>query len=173
MVQLEQILIEKDIDLRKDVYLLFLNKIDRSNDPVISEMLNIGSLADKVKTDSEIQELENRLHNLVSEHSVYDIHWQLNSDLNILRLRSSKRVKSHAEDLLNALTLNFSEIQIKNHSAEIQTYYKKWREIQRHGISYGYEERITPEQRFSIIISSKLLQSLIQTMNEEVKINYQ
>lgn len=167
--QIKQMLLEKDLDLRKEVYLSFLNKIDKSNDPVISEMLNIGSLVDKAGTDSQIQDSEDRLHNILSKNDTYDIYWRLNSDLNILRLRASDRVKMRADDLLNALTLNFHEIQIKNHSAEVQAYYDKWWEVQRDGIAYGYEERITPEQRFSIIISGKLLQSLIQAMNEELR----
>ncbi len=166
--QIKQVLPEKDLDLRKEVYLSFLSKIDKSNDPVISEMLNIGPFADKVGTDSQIQDLEDKLHNILSRNDTYDIYWRLNSDLNILRLRASDRVKIRADDLLNALSLNFDAIQIKNHSAEVQAYYKKWWEIQREGIPYGFEEKITLEERFSIIISGKLLQSLIQAMNEEI-----
>ncbi len=158
------------ISEKRYIYLSFLNKIDKSNDPVISEMLNIGSLADKVATDSQIQDLEDKLHSILSKNNTYDIYWRLNSDLNILRLRASDRGKIRADDLLNALTLNFHEIQIKNHSAEVQAYYSKWWEVQRNGIAYGYEERITPEERFSIIVSGKLLQSLIQAMNEELRI---
>lgn len=161
-------LLEKDFDLRREVYLSFINKIDKSNDPTISELLNIGSLADNVFTDSEIQRFEDRLHNILSRNSTYDIYWRLNSDLNILRLRASDRVKARADDLLNILTLNFHEVQIKNHSTEVQAYYSKWQEIQHDGIVYGFEERISPEQRFSIILSSKLLQSLIQAMREEL-----
>ena len=167
-IHINHMLLEKDLDLKKEMYLSFINKIDKNNDPIISELLSIGPLADNVNTDGEIQNFEDKLYNILSRNSTYDIYWRLNSDLNIIRLRASDRVKTRADDLLNTLILNFNEVQIKKHSPEIQAYYSKWWEIQRDGIAYGYEERITSEQRFSIIISSKLLQSLIQAMNEEL-----
>lgn len=120
-------------------------------------------------TDDQIQDLEDKLYNILSKNNTYDIYWRLNSDLNILRLRASDRVKMRADDLLKALALKFHEIQIKNHSTPVQAYYEKWWEVQRYGIEYGFEEKISPEQRFSIIISSKLLQGLIQAMNEEIR----
>jgi hypothetical protein len=125
-----------------------------------------------VLTDDQIQDLEDKLYNILSKNNTHDIYWRLNSDLNILRLHASDRVNLRADDLLKALALNFHEIQVKNHSEQVQAYYEKWWKAQRDGIAYGYEEKILPEQRFSIIISSKLLQSLIQAMNDEISITH-
>jgi hypothetical protein len=63
--QLRQALMQKELDLRREVYLAFLAKVDRRSGPLMSEILGIGSLADRVTTDGSVQALEDRLDALL------------------------------------------------------------------------------------------------------------
>ena len=159
---------QKHSDPKKEVYLSFINKMEQSNDPMIRELLNIGSLTNNVNTDGEAQNLEGKVRHLLTLHDTSDIYWRLNSDFNTARLGASDRIKVRADDVLNTLTGNFHKVQITNYSPEVQAFYRKWWERRDSGIGDANEKRITPEERFSIIMSSKLLQNMIQAMKEEI-----
>src|SRR5438876_1720361 len=76
-VQLPEAFRQKDVDCQREAYLSFLAKVDRKNDPALSELLAIGGLAESVSTDSEIADLENRIKKITKSNDNYDLYWHL------------------------------------------------------------------------------------------------
>jgi|SRR5947208_3985272 hypothetical protein len=77
----------KALEYRAQAYAGFLQKLDRERSPLVNRLLNIGSLADRVATDGEIQALEDRIADLLKQLDPQEAYWQLNSDFNLLVIR--------------------------------------------------------------------------------------
>lgn len=121
--QMEQFFVEHQLNMRRSAYTAFLERVSRVNSPVLGAILNIGSMDQNVATDSEIQELENILHQLLREKKIPDLYWELNSDLKIIRLNGSDKVRDISEDILRVLALRHSEIDILKYPRSVQDYY--------------------------------------------------
>ena len=170
LIQSKQSIAQRKAVCRKEGYVNFLSQIDRRSDSVISELLSVGALADKVATDSEIQNLEGRFSKLIERDNFQSVYLRLNSDLNLLRLCGSKEVNQRAEDLLNALNGNFSAIDANRYPAKFRQYYYHWLELQQEQHhAYGWEERILPKERSSLILMSAMLRQLLSAMNAEIE----
>ncbi len=91
--QAKHAIAQKQLEYRAQSYAAFLEKIDRSRSPEIGQLLSIGSLAERVATDSEIQNLEDQLAVLLRKAPIQDLYWKLNNDLNLVRLHGSDRVR--------------------------------------------------------------------------------
>jgi hypothetical protein len=166
--QLRQALMQKELDLRREVYLAFLAKVDRRSGPLMSEILGIGSLADRVTTDGSVQALEDRLDALLKGRQPQTLYVYLNSDLNMVRLAASGEVRILAEDLLSAVYQDFGSIQWTKHPPSIRQYYDHWSNVQREGIPYGWKERVSSDERLAVILTSRLFQDLLDAMAKEV-----
>lgn len=166
--QLRQALMQKELDLRREVYLAFLAKVDRRSGPLMSEILGIGSLADRVTTDGSVQALEDRLDALLKGRQPQTLYVYLNSDLNMVRLAASGEVRILAEDLLSAVYQDFGSIQWTKHPPSMRQYYDHWSNVQREGIPYGWKERVSSDERLAVILTSRLFQDLLDAMAKEV-----
>jgi hypothetical protein len=168
-IQTKYAIVQKQLEYRAQSYLGFLEKVDRSRSPVLSQILNIGSLAERVATDSEIQNLEDHLADIFKKADIQDIYWQLNSDLNVLRLHGSTRVRRMCDDILKALSLRDFEIDWSSYSAEVSQFYAKWRDAQRNGIPYGWEPKISDNERLMVVVIGKLFDLLIGELRNELQ----
>ncbi|HWV17462.1 MAG TPA: hypothetical protein VNZ68_02695 [Rhodocyclaceae bacterium] len=166
--QMNQAVVQKQLECRVSAYTAFLEKIDRSRAPAISQILTIGSMAEHVATDSEIQAFEDRVFSLLTKHDAHDLYWQLNADLNILRLHGTKSVARTCDDILKVLLLRDHEIDWTQHSPEVAAFYKQWKVNQEQGTAYGWEERVSPEERLMIVMMAKLTEVLIAQLREEI-----
>jgi hypothetical protein len=159
---------QKQLEYRVTAYSSFLDKTNLNNAPAISQILNIGQMADHVATDGEIQAFEDRIADLLKKQDAHDLYLQLNADLNLLRLHGSGRVQKTCEDLLKALMLRDFEIDWKSYPPDVAEYHDKWKAAQEKGIAYGWEERVSPEERLMVITMAKLTQVLIQQLREGI-----
>jgi hypothetical protein len=160
---------QKKLEYRVGAYRAFLDKTDRSNAPGISQLLSIGAMADHLATDGEIQAFEDRIATLLKEHDSQDLYWQLNADLNILRLHGSERVAEICDDILKALLLRDEEIDWTNYSPEVVALHDRWKVSQEKGVAYGWEERVSGEERLMIVSIAKLTQVLIEQLRSEIQ----
>lgn len=158
----------KENEYRVQAYRFFLEKIDRERSPLISQFLNLGSMADTVITDSEIQSLEDRIEKLLVNIDPQEAYWQLNSDFNILRLYGNKKTEQYCSDILGLISFNNYKINWNNYSELTRNYYKKWRIAQDDGIAYGWKEKIAEEERLMVIMSSRLFQELINHLRKSI-----
>jgi hypothetical protein len=166
--QEKQATTQKQQDYRGVAYTRFLDKMDRSKAPAISQLLSIGLMADHLATDAEIQAFEDRITSLLKKYDTQDIYWQLNADLNILRLHGSNRVSEICDDILKSLLLRNNEINWAAYSPNIVAFYDSWKVAQEEGTAYGWEERVTSDERLMIITISKLTQLLIKQLRAEI-----
>ena len=160
---------QKLLEFRLQAYGTFLEKIDRNKSPTISQLLNIGAMADNVTTDGEIQSFENRLSALLSNNDEQELFWQLSSDLNILRVHGSKRVSQINEDMLDALSFRSEKIDWDGYPPDIAAFYKRWKMAQQHGAVYGWTAQISDDQRLMIVVLAKLMQVLLSQLRAEVQ----
>src|SRR2546426_7172191 len=110
--QAKHAIAQKQLEYRAQSYAAFLEKIDRSRSPEIGQLLSIGSLAERVTTDSEIQNLEDQLAVLLRKAPIQDLYWKLNSDLNLVRLHGSIRVRRVCDEDRKSTRLNSSHLVI-------------------------------------------------------------
>lgn len=166
--QAERAMTQKQMDYRISAYGAFLERTDRAGEPVISQLLNVGSIAEHLATDSEIQAFEDKIAHLLRSHDIQDIYWQLNTDLNMLRLHGSKRVAEISDDLLKALLLRDSEINWSMYPDETTKAHESWKTAQINGIAYGFEGRVDSDERLMVISISILTKALIEQLREEI-----
>lgn len=166
--QAKKSIAQKQLEYRILAYSGALEKIDHKKAPVISEILSIGSIADHLASDGEIQEFENRIAELLKKQNTQDLYWQLNSDQNILRLHGSRRVIEICDDILMSLLLRDYEINWNNYSPEVVVNHNIWKANQDQGIAYGWEERVSSDERLMIVTISMLTQALIEQLRREI-----
>jgi hypothetical protein len=166
--QAKQAIAQKQNDYRVIAYTGFLDRTDRSKAPAISQLLSIGSMADRLATDGEIQAFEDRIASLLKKYDAQNIYWQLNADLNILRLHGSSRVSEICDDILKSLLLRDSEINWAAYPQNIVAFHEIWKVAQEKGTAYGWEERVTSDERLMIVTISKLTQALIEQLRAEI-----
>lgn len=160
---------QKQLEFKVSAYTLFLDKTDENKSPVINQILNIGLTAENLATDSEIQAFENRLGTFLEKNDTQDLYWQLNSDLNILRLHGSARVTVICDDLLKALLLREHEIDWSFYPKDVISSHDAWKNLQAHGQAYGWEEKITPDERLMFISIAKLMNVLVLQLRNEMQ----
>jgi hypothetical protein len=167
--QAKNAVLQKQLEYRAQAYTTFLEKIDKTRAPLLAELLNIGSLANNVGSDGEIQELEDRMGALLDKAKPSDIYWQLNSDFNILRLHGTPSVRETCQNLLKVLSFRHWEVNWSTYSPVIQNYYKRWRKIQDKGVVYGWEAKILPDERLMLILTAQLFEVLLGQLRDELR----
>lgn len=166
--QAKQVIAQRQHDHRVMAYTGFLDRTDRSKTPAISQFLSIGSMADHLATDGEIQAFDDRIASVLKKYDAQNIYWQLNADLNILRLHGSSRVSEICDDILKSLLLRDSEINWAAYPLNIVVFHDVWKVAQEKGTAYGWEERVTSDERLMIVTISKLTQALIEQLRAEI-----
>ena len=167
--QAKHAIAQKQLEYRAQSYAAFLEKIDRSRSPEIGQLLSIGSLAERVTTDSEIQNLEDQLAVLLRKAPIQDLYWKLNSDLNLVRLHGSIRVRRVCDDILKALALREFEIDWSGYPRDVSQLREKWAEVQKEGATYGWQPRISNDKRLMIIVVGKLFELLVAELRNELQ----
>lgn len=167
--QAKNAIAQKQIEYRIEAYTDFLEKTDRNQAPALRQILSIGSMADHLATDSEIQAFETRIALLLRKYDLQELYWQLNADLNILRLHGSDRTSKICDDLLMALLLRSSEVKWADYPSDIVTFHNQWKTAQENGIAYGWDECISGDERLMIIIVAKLTQILVKQLRDEIR----
>jgi hypothetical protein len=168
-LQARHAIAQKRLEFRVQAYGTFLEKIDRNKSPAISQLLSIGAMAESVTTDGEIQALENRLSALFSDNDEQEFFWQLNSDLNVLRVHGSNRVEQISKNMLDALSFRSENIDWSAYPAEISNFHKDWKRLQEQGVAYGWTAKVSEDQRLMIVILAKLTQVLLSQLRIEVQ----
>lgn len=167
--QAQHAIAQKQLELRSQAYGAFLDKIDYRRSPVINEILSVGKMVDSLGTDSEIQGFENHLAGLLTKLDKQRLLWQFKSDLNILRIHGSKRVLEITDDILAAMALHSDEIEWKTYPPELAAFYERWRSVQQNGVPYGWEPRVSSEQRLMIAVIAELTEVLLNQLRVEVQ----
>jgi hypothetical protein len=167
-LQSRQAIAQKQFEYRVMAYNSFLDKMDWEKSPALSQILSIGSMSDYLVTDGEIQASENRIANLLKKHSVKNLYWQLDSDLNTLQLHGSRRVAEISNDILKALLFLDEEIKWDSYPSDIAEFYEHWKVAQEKGVGYGWNEQITADERLMVVITSKLIRVLVEQLRLEI-----
>jgi hypothetical protein len=159
----------KALEYRAQAYSGFLQKLDWERSPLVSRLLNIGSLADRVATDGEIQALEDRIADLLKQLDPQEAYWQLSSDFNLLRLHGDIITDKFCSDILALLSFRHHEVNWAQYSKQTQDYYRKWRKNQNERIAYGWEEKVDKEERFMVVMVSRLFNELIDHLRSGLR----
>jgi len=166
--QAREAIAQKQFEYRVLAYTALLEKIDHIKAPVISQILTTGSMTDHLTTDGEIQEFEDRIARFLKKHSTQDIYWQLNADLNSLRLQGTPRVAEICDDILNSLLLRDHEIVWSKYPADLVAVHDRWSTNQDIRQAYGWTERVSSDERLMIVMISRLTQALIGQLRKEI-----
>lgn len=167
-IQVKNDRIQKQLEYKASAYSSFLTFISRSNSPIIAEILCIGELPKHIVTDFEIQTLENSFERLVNHNEEYGLSWQLDIDFNILRLHGSESVQKNCDDILTVLALRESSVDWTQYPEELQSLRKTWLENQ-NGEPYGYELKVTDDERVMFILLSALYKNLLNQLRFELQ----
>jgi hypothetical protein len=158
---------QKHLELRAQAYSAFLEKVDRVRFPAAAQILSIGSLADKVGTDGEIQALEDKMEVLLRGNDTQTLYWQLNGDFNLLRLYGTPSIQHHCDDILRIFAEKRVNISWNKYPAPVRQYYEKWRHIEDSDVAY-FDPKITTDERLMMIVVARLFASLITELRSEL-----
>jgi hypothetical protein len=156
----------KGLEYRVKAYADYLTTVEKRS-RLIKRLLNVGSLADRVATDSEIQEFEDRVSGLLHEIDLHATYAELNSDFNMLRLHGDDDTDRICGDILALVSFRDHEVDWSRYREEIQTYYKRWVANQS-GPAYGWVPTLTSDQRIMVIMVGKLFAELIRHLRDEL-----
>lgn len=152
---------------KAQAYNSFLLSVSNDKSPIVSEILSIGELSKHVATDAEIQSLEDSFERLSNLNLDYKISNQLNTDFNILRLHGSELIKRNCNDILSVLALREEMVDWSKYPENIKSTRNRWKENQ-NGQAYGFEAKVTDDQRVMFILLSILYKNLINELNNEL-----
>jgi len=165
--QTQKFLLEQRLGSRKQAYTLFLEKIDREKSPLLSRLLHLGSVAEHLATDGEIQTLEDAFEQITVALQSYDLYWQLSNDMSILRMYGSRTVVEYANDLLDLTSGKYWQISLQKYPRDVQVYFHKWKKHAALGVAYGWKERITSDERLTLILTARLFRNILETIRAE------
>lgn len=160
---------QKQFEYKVAAYQIFLGSVSRTQSPIIAEILSIGELTQQVATDSQIQTLEDSFEKLVKLNHEYQISLQLNNDFNILRLHGSEAVLRNCDDILAVLALREYTVDWKKYPTELQTLHKNWLEIQKNGMAYGWDAKVSSDERLMFVLLSSLYRNLLGQLRREIQ----
>lgn len=187
---IQQIELSQGIESKAAAYLTFLEKVHEGQSSVIGKIQFIGQLAAASATDGEVQEVEDYLA-ILSPQIDTEFIIELNQEFNHLRTVGSPDVRKNVDDLLYALTYRIDAIDISRYPKDVQITFINWnpmrefmspdkltgdvkayliwaQSIPKSKESY-FEEKVSEEQRFAIILSSILFETLLSTISNELK----
>jgi len=167
--QLTNITKQQQIQSRFDIYRYFLESLNTSPSNELSALLYIGGIARHAATDYEIQNVEDRFQQLIYSHSISEIYEYINNKLNVLLAFASPDVKNYCKDIIMLLSTNdAASITWSKYPQSIQDYFYRWKLNTREGQAYGWESKITDDERLSIIMTSALFSGLLDEINKEL-----
>ena len=168
-LQTKHAVAEKQLEYRAAAYAAFLETIDRNKAPLLSEWLNLGKVLSKAgPSDSEIQASENRIAALLKKSDLLEVSLQLDSSFNILRLHGSKKVSRICDDIISELMGQDEEVEWSNYAEEARLFHSEWNKDQTNGVVYGWEDRVSFEERRSAYMTAKLMTILVDQLRAEI-----
>ena len=167
-LQAENVIIQKQYEYKATAYSAFLSSINKNTSPVIAEILSAGELSKHVVTDEDIQSLEDKFGRLAALNYEYKISLRFDSEFNILQLHGSEIVRRYCEDILSVLALREQSVNWNDYSKEITQLRDRWLAIQINGIAYGWEEKVSDEERVMYVLLSALYKNLLTQLRTEI-----
>jgi hypothetical protein len=154
---------------RLELYQRFLANVSADKSALLAEFLHVGSLAELATTDSEVQGLEDALYDLLHVHGGrLNLTLQLRTALDPLVASASPKVQACSEDILHALNAETALVDLRRYPSDVQEFCSEWQRIQREGSTYGWDARVSDDERLGIIMSAKLYRHLLQLLNAEI-----
>mgnify|MGYP000326560431 CR=1 FL=1 len=136
--------------------------------PPLAGLLALGRRANEVATDSQIQNLEDRMSALVSNNGVEKFYRIVNAECGSLRVTASGAVRDGCEDVLKVLAHRVNGVDWSKYSEKVQDYKERWVRTTEKGRAYGWQKKVSNNDRLAILISSRLLKALGARMNREL-----
>lgn len=167
--QIEAIVIEERLSSRRLAYQSFIESVTHDSSPLLNRLLHIGSMADSVATDSEVQALEDEFAVVVQQLYTFDTYTKLSSDLAIVRIHGSEAINRIADDLLYVVSFHHYKVDVKNYPESFQNYWISWNDAQKNTNYLGWEPKISGEERFTAVISARLFSYLLETIRQELQ----
>ena len=169
---IDALILAERLVARRQAYQIFVETVGQRNSPELSQLLHLGSLADRVATDGEIQGLEDQFSEIIERLYSFDMYLQLSSDLGVVRLHGSEKVNRIADDLLATVALKYHDVDLDSYPPQFVSYWEHWKPIQKSdNVAYGWEPKVSPDERFTAIIASRLFSHLLETIREELRQN--
>lgn len=160
--------VQKQLEYRVKAYESFLES-DRVRSSSLSRLLNLGAMADRLATDAEFQAFETQAAALLKKVDTQDLHAQLNSECNLLRLHGSARVVTICDDLIRVWLVHDNEIEWSEYPIDVQSFRAKWEPSEHPGESYGVEPKLAAADRWRIFAFSKLRAILFERLRSEIQ----
>ncbi len=159
---------QKQFEYKVMAYQSFLTSVSKTQSPIIAEILSVGKLEKHVVTDGEIQGLKDSFAKLSKLNVGYPILWQLDNDFNILRLHGSETVRQDCDDILAVLAFREDSVDWKRYPKELQTFRQDLLKRQ-NGVAYGFELRVSDDERVMYILLSSLYNNLLSQLRTELQ----
>ena len=100
-------------------------------------------------------------------NSEYGLSWQISSDFGVLRLNGSDLVRQYCSDILAVLALKEFSVNWNKYPLELQELRTKWITAQK-GVNYGWEPRVSPEERVMFVLISAMYENLVNELRKEL-----
>jgi hypothetical protein len=167
--QIDALVLEERLSARREAYQSLVENLGQKESPQLSELMRLGSLAGRAVSDAEIQELEDRISIVVGRLHSYDTYIQLSSHLGVVRLHGSEEVNKIADDLLTIVAFRYYEVDLDRYPRDLVESWERWKFLQKEGISYGWETKVSPDERFTMIAASLLFDYLLESIRSELR----
>lgn len=159
------------VDRRYTAYQLFLERLNASDAPQLTRLFSLAHRISFLDTDGEIQSFEDQAETLLETRGAEEILWQFDVASAPLRIYGSNEVRVILDDIGKALLLRDEDVDWQRYGTMIASRHESIREAQESGSAYGFEERISPEERLMIFSFALLCDRLFNQLWSETACN--
>lgn len=163
-----EVVVQKQLDFRVKAYESFLAS-DRIRSPSLSRLLILGATANRLATDAEIQNFEIQAAALLKKVDTQDLHVQLDSECNLLRLHGSTAAVTICDELVKVWLVHDDEISWNKYSVDVQSFRAKWKPSETFREAYGFNPKLSDADRWRILAFSKLRAVLLEHLRSEIQ----
>jgi hypothetical protein len=161
-----QVINQKNHEYRSSAYAGFLNSMVADHSSGSVKLISLNQLVVNVNTDHSIQIIEDSIYALSKENKDNQLFVKLLSNMQVLKLYSSKKGEQYIDDFMAVLLDNDFTINWESHSVEVQKVRNSW--IDNTGEIIGWEPRVTDEERAKFIILSAQYVELVKLFKAEL-----
>ena len=162
--QSEQVIKQKKYDNQNIAYENFLSAITSVKNQNLLYIIAIGIMNKSVSTDTSIQSIEDTMYELSKEENktLYSLIRQCQD----ISLYGSQKVQLYCSDMLSVLLNNHYSVDWDQHTSVVNSVRSLW--IDNEGLAYGWEPKVTDEERLKFFVLSAQYIELVEQLKFEL-----
>ncbi|ELB2250019.1 hypothetical protein QNZ72_004470 [Vibrio parahaemolyticus] len=164
---ISQFIEQKNYEHKAKAYESFLKSMSEDKSSVSMKLIGLNQMVRNVTTDASIQRIEDNLELLSAKNRSDKLFLYLISNMQALQLHGSEKVDLYIDDFMSVLLGNEFLVDWDLHDDDTRSVRNNW--IDNDGPAYGFEEKVSDDERAKFIILSAQYVELVKLLKAELR----